>query len=196
MIEGKQARRFDYLLVVVSIIIGLALTHLLEGVGQIIQPRISVTVYWVHLVWVAVVFLACIVFWWAYWEYRDTEMTYFSYIVVLMGPILLFLLSDLLFPEPIDDLKTHFGNIHKPFFLLMFLYLLTAFLTALNIRKVPLRHGSNLFRFAGLTVATLGVFFHNDTFNNVLAALAIVLMISFIVQFHDSMSSSGSSQSR
>ena len=42
---------FDYLGVLISVILGLALTHLLLGTSRLIQERDSVKPYWVQLVW-------------------------------------------------------------------------------------------------------------------------------------------------
>jgi hypothetical protein len=44
---------FEYLSVFLSILLGLAVTHLVVGTVSIIQQRASTKVYWVHLLWVA-----------------------------------------------------------------------------------------------------------------------------------------------
>ena len=42
---------FDYFGVLISIILGLALTHLLRGLAKLIQMRHEVEPYWVQIVW-------------------------------------------------------------------------------------------------------------------------------------------------
>jgi hypothetical protein len=59
---------FEYVVAITSIIIGLAIAHLLQGLAQIIQHPGRRPVYWVHLVWVAYLFLNAVFWWW--WEYR------------------------------------------------------------------------------------------------------------------------------
>jgi hypothetical protein len=54
---------FEYLAVIVSVIIGLGLTRILEGVGGLLQARAQVQLYWVHLVFTAIVFLGHLLFW-------------------------------------------------------------------------------------------------------------------------------------
>ena len=43
---------FEYLDVLVSVVIGLAMTHLVLGVIRVIHSRKSTAVYWVHMLWV------------------------------------------------------------------------------------------------------------------------------------------------
>lgn len=43
--------RFDYFGVLISVIMGLALTHLLRGLGRLMQLRYQAQPYWVHIVW-------------------------------------------------------------------------------------------------------------------------------------------------
>ena len=42
---------FSYLSVLLSIILGLAITQLLQGVGRLLQERQRVRIYWPVLVW-------------------------------------------------------------------------------------------------------------------------------------------------
>ncbi len=47
---------FDYVMVLASVIIGLAVTHLLQGVGRVVKHPSEYRPYWIHLRWVIVVF--------------------------------------------------------------------------------------------------------------------------------------------
>ena len=42
---------FDYVMILASIVIGLALTHLMQGIVTLVTSKVRV--WWVHLVWVA-----------------------------------------------------------------------------------------------------------------------------------------------
>ncbi len=42
---------FDFFGVLISVIFGLALTHLLRGLGRLIQMRHETRLYWVRIVW-------------------------------------------------------------------------------------------------------------------------------------------------
>jgi len=49
---------FEYLSVLISIILGLGLTHLLSAVRELIQKRAQVRFYWLALIWAALIFMA------------------------------------------------------------------------------------------------------------------------------------------
>jgi hypothetical protein len=59
---------FEFLMVLVSIIIGLGITELLKGVGQMIRYRKSVRTYWVHSVLIVFVMIALLQQWWEIWD--------------------------------------------------------------------------------------------------------------------------------
>ncbi len=43
--------QFEYVAVLISIIVGLALTQILRGVGRMVTTKDGPRPYWVHLVW-------------------------------------------------------------------------------------------------------------------------------------------------
>ena len=59
---------FNYVMVLASVIVGLAVTHLLQGVAKMIQHPDRKQLYWVHLAWVALMFLNVLFVWW--WEFQ------------------------------------------------------------------------------------------------------------------------------
>lgn len=95
---------FEYIVVITSIIIGLAVTDLLKGVAQLIQHPGRRPVYWVHLLWVAYMFLTAVLWWW--WEYRYREIetwTFQLYFFVLVYAFVIYLACALLFPRDLAD---------------------------------------------------------------------------------------------
>ena len=91
---------FNYVMVLASVIIGLGIAHLLQGVGAIVQHPGREKTYWVHLLWVAAIFLRAI-FWWRF-EFRlstITEWTFALYLFVLAYAVLIYLWCALLFPR-------------------------------------------------------------------------------------------------
>lgn len=102
---------FNYVMVLASIIIGLAITHLLQGIARIVQHPGQARLYWVHLVWVASNFLGAIFWWW--WEFRLSEQiwTFQLYVFVLFYAFIIYLRCALLFPadlEGYDGFKGYF----------------------------------------------------------------------------------------
>ena len=83
--------QFEYVAVLVSIIVGLALTQILRGVGRMVTTRDGPRAYWVHLIWTLYFFLLIVMFWW--WEFRlgTVEWSLGLYIVVILYAICSFL---------------------------------------------------------------------------------------------------------
>lgn len=94
---------FEFLMVLVSIIVGLGIAEVLTGIARMIRCRASITNYWVHSVAVAVVFFALLQQWWEIWGLRVvSEWTFISLLMMLAGPVGLFLIAHLLFPHPME----------------------------------------------------------------------------------------------
>lgn len=94
---------FNYVMVLASVIIGLGITHLLQGVGGIVQHPGRQKLYWIHLLWVAAIFLRAIFWWW--FEFRlskTTEWTFTLYLFVLVYAFLIYLWCALLFPRDLE----------------------------------------------------------------------------------------------
>ena len=112
---------FEYLSVLVSIIVGLALTQLLSGVARLIQLRHRIRMHATTLLWIALLFLIDIEVWWVAFERRTTpQWTFFTFLLYLLIPIAVFLLSYLVLPEMGDedapDLRANFDNNRGWFF--------------------------------------------------------------------------------
>ena len=103
---------FEYVIVLISIVIGLAATHLMQGIADLIQNPRRVRIWWVHLVWVAYMFLS-IVFWW-WWEFQLQHIrtwTFAIYLFVIFYAFYLYLICAVLFPrnvEGFDGYKDYF----------------------------------------------------------------------------------------
>lgn len=118
---------FEYLSVVVSMILALGIARILSGLGQLILHR-SATTYWLHSLWVLFYLLIHIRIWWAYWDLRDAPPTdLVRFIFMLIGPAAAYLgayvLLDGSFPERADE---HFYRIRRPLFLINLVGVLSA----------------------------------------------------------------------
>ena len=92
--------QFEYLMVLVSIIMGLGITTLLAGTAELAKSRTR-KLYWVHLVWVLTLLVWHIGVWAQRWSMRVHSIWTFQDVwLFLFVPILLFTLSSLCFPNP------------------------------------------------------------------------------------------------
>jgi hypothetical protein len=98
---------FEFLLALYSIVAGLGVSLLVRSVGQMIEARDRVRLYWVHTSWLALVFVAHVVSWFALWRFAGhAPWTILQALLLLCVPILLYLISHLAVPE-LDDDRVH-----------------------------------------------------------------------------------------
>src|SRR4029453_6335057 len=57
---------FEYLSVLISIILALGMTRVLAGVGEMLQARSRHRIYWVHVIWIVNLFLYLVIAWWIF----------------------------------------------------------------------------------------------------------------------------------
>jgi len=114
---------FEYVFVLMSIIIGLALTHLLQGLANIVQHPGRDRIWWVHLLWVAWAFFFSIFWWWWQFRYYTIETwTLPLYLFVVGYAFLVYLIAAMLFPKDLvgyDGFKDYFLSRHRWFFSLL-----------------------------------------------------------------------------
>ena len=95
---------FEFLLALYAIVAGLGVSLLVRSVGQMIEARDRVRLYWVHTCWIALVFIGHVVSWFALWRYAGhAPWTILQALLLLCVPILLYLISHLAVPELEDD---------------------------------------------------------------------------------------------
>lgn len=95
---------FGYLSVLLSIIIGLGLTQVLSACGRLIRHRERVTVYWPPLLWAGLLILIYVQSWWSSFGLRSyVNWTFFSFFVVLLETVTLYMMAAVVLPEQLDE---------------------------------------------------------------------------------------------
>ena len=118
---------FEYVVVLTGVVIGLALTHLMQGVARIIEHPGSVRVWWVHLGWVAYMFMSAVFWWW--WEFRlrlITNWTFQLYTFVIAYAFFIYLICAILFPSsvaPFAGFRDYFMARRRWFFGMLIVWL-------------------------------------------------------------------------
>ena len=122
---------FSYLSVLLSVILGLAVTQILKGFRGLVLARAQVRIYWQVVAWAFLWLLACVQSWWAMFGMRVRQgWTFEEFAVVLLQTVLTYMVAGLIFPdlfgnEPID-LKANFYAHRRWFFLLALGVILTS----------------------------------------------------------------------
>jgi hypothetical protein len=95
---------FNYVMVFAGVIVGLAVTHLLQGVAKLIQHPDRQKLYWVHLLWVAVIFLNALLLWW--WEFQLASVPHWTfelYLFVIGFSVILYVICAVLMPDELGN---------------------------------------------------------------------------------------------
>ena len=95
--------KVSLLLTLYSIVAGLGISRLVQGVTAMIQVRSNLRFYWIHTAWIMIIFMAHIVSWFALMRFATgAHWTVFNAMLALFMPIVLYVVSDLVVP-PLGD---------------------------------------------------------------------------------------------
>jgi hypothetical protein len=112
--------QFNYLAVLISIVLGLGITQLLSGFGRWLEQRADFRAYAPSIIWAGVLLVVHVQTWWSMFGLREHKgWTFIQFSAVLMQPILLFLLATLVLPSataPEQDLRTNYFKQQAWFF--------------------------------------------------------------------------------
>ena len=112
---------FEFVTVLISIILGLGITQIMSGVADLIHQWEKAKLYWPHMLWVILVFVLHVQQWWLTYELRViTSWRLPFFLFEVLYPINLFILARILFPatgeETAYNLKTYYFQNYRKFF--------------------------------------------------------------------------------
>ena len=115
---------FEFVAVLFSVIVGLAISHLLSAASELIEIHSRVKRYWVNTVWLITIFIWDIFTWWGMWELNKLEYwDYPSFFLVVVNLSGIYFMTTLVLPQPVEegkiDLKKHYFSIHRIFFIII-----------------------------------------------------------------------------
>ncbi|MBV9673153.1 MAG: hypothetical protein JO076_10065 [Verrucomicrobia bacterium] len=104
---------FTYITVLLSIVLGLAITQVLLGFRGLILTRAKVKLYTPTLIWAVIALLVPIQAWWADFTMRQhPNWTFLALLVILLQAISIYMVAALVLPdisgEKFVDLREHF----------------------------------------------------------------------------------------
>ncbi|HWD28330.1 MAG TPA: hypothetical protein VG387_14260 [Rhizomicrobium sp.] len=108
---------FDYVAVLISIVLGLGITNVLTGLAGIVRARDRVTMFAPTVILLVDVFVIHVQMWWSMFGLREVRHWNFaSFLAVLMQPVLIYMVSAFLVPAipekgPVD-LKAQYFREH------------------------------------------------------------------------------------
>jgi hypothetical protein len=122
--EREGMNQTDILLTLYSIVAGLGISKLMQGLATMIEARGRIRFYWIHSAWLFIVMAAHIVTIFALIRFsKGAHWTVFNSMLTLCIPLLLYLVSDLIVPtfgaDEQIDLREYFFRNRRWFYSLM-----------------------------------------------------------------------------
>ncbi len=179
---------FNYLAVLISIILGLGMTQLLSGLGRWIEGRAQSGFYAPTLVWVIVLLLLHVQTWWTLYGLRLHQgWSFLQFAVVLLQPTVLFLLTVLALPSAgsaIVDPRTNYYAQRHWFFGFLILLLLVSVARDLAMTGELPAPGNLAFHATVLLIALVGMASARESHHRAMAVLVAALVLGYIGLLH------------
>ena len=174
---------FEFLSVLVSIVIGLGVTHLLRGLSRAYHFRNVNKMDAVHVAWTGTVFFALVLNWWVFLLWRDFDAwTFTTFFVVVLWTTSLYLLAPALYPhresQDIDYRLSFVAN--RTWFLSIWAVMCVLDLVVTTIRDQALPETYYFLFVAHLgAIALLGIFIRNRKYDLFAAWYILLAMASW-----------------
>jgi hypothetical protein len=177
---------FEFLSVLISVVVGLGVAHLLTGIGQLIHRSETARLSAAHLIWTFWVFLFLVVYWWTvvfgYQDWQNWNIVVFLF--VLMYGVLIFLMAVILFPPNLPepwDLRAHFIGKRRWFFGIFALLVLTE-LTDTGLKNHFDEFSIPYFILMGswILLAILGWFTSGHRTQGLIAGYCLISLLSWV----------------
>lgn len=177
---------FEYLGVLISVIMGLGITHLATGASKLIQNRKTARLYIPHALWTLNVLVYILLVWWGmFWWSNHTDWHAYEYLFITAYAIVLFLLAALLYPWDLRrniDVRVYFFENKRWFFGTLFAAWLidlpeTVLKSESGLRGLPEEY--HLFLGLHLAMAATGYFARNRVVHLLLPVLWLALMMYY-----------------
>ena len=182
---------FEYVTVLISIILGLGITLVLTGIAEIIKRWKSTKHFWPYQIWIALAFILHLQEWWTTYEFKTvTSWTLPAFLFVVLYPILLFILANLLFPTEwkngIDFKAFYFDNYLKFFTCLI---LLAGLSVLQNVLLSSYTLQDQALQFSILIIFSIMLIWQtkNVIVHTVLASLMLIAMLLSLFLTQDSL---------
>lgn len=176
---------FSYLLVLVSIVVGLALTHLLAGLAAMVRARTRISVYWPIVAQMTLLFLLQVQMWWAFFGLRTVGRWSFpEFLVVLMQAVLVYLATAILVPDMHDagqiDLRECYYREARWYFTALFLAVMDSLAKNLVLTG-RFQNGTDLgAHLAFISLCVAGIATRREWVHQTIAVVALLVFASYI----------------
>jgi len=177
---------FSYLSVLLSIILGLAITQILQGFRDLMQARSRLRLYWPSLLWAITLLVICVQEWWAMFDWRDYKpWTFGGFSMMLAQTVATYLAAALVLPdvrgdEPID-LRAYFYANHRWLFATIALVVVVSMAKEVVLSgHLPARPLDSIAQVVFIVFSVIGAVTARERYHKLFAPLGMILFAAYI----------------
>jgi len=176
---------FSYLSVLLSIIIGLAMTQVLMGYRGLLLSRSRVKLYAPTLVWSGLILVFAVQSWWASFGLSDDEAwTFLDFGLVLLQTALLYMTAGVVLPDippgETVDLREHYYREAPAFFAFIVAMLAVSLLKDVALEGELPERSNVIFHLAFGALSVAAIFVRRPIFHQALAVVATLGTVTYI----------------
>jgi hypothetical protein len=176
---------FSYLSVLLSIVLGLALTQVLQGYRSILLAKRRIRHSATVLIWSGLLIAIVAEAWWASFSLRDrAHWDFLSFVIILAQMGLIYMGAAVVFPDvPQEggiDLAEHWDRHRKPFFGFLLAMLAASLLKSIALDDRLPRTADLLFHFLLAAIAFVGLLVASRRIQLVLACVSAALFFTYV----------------
>ena len=178
---------FEYLGVLLSVVVGLGVTHLLAGLSKTIHHRNTVRISWIHTLWTFNVLIYIVIIWWGmFWWSGLQDWPFFNFLLLILYAVILFLAASLLYPWDLPndfDFDAHFFETRPWFFAVLtagwIIDIPETFLKSVgSLRDLPAAYlGLAL---TNIALSLLGALWSNRTYHKIFAVIWPIYTLGYL----------------
>ncbi len=180
---------FEYVTVLISIILGLGIAEILTRIARLIQKRKKVILYWPHMLWIIFILFLHIQEWWLMYELKNYQPWRLPvFLFIMLYPVNLFVLAKLIFPDTsrgkaIDLKAFYFANYPEIFLLLVASALLSI---TYNLLILNLKFSDQVLQIllvTSFTVVILKKYPHEWLHKSLSLAVTVIMLATIIFEW-------------
>ncbi len=179
---------FEYVSVLVSIVLALGIAHILGGLSSIARSWDRVRLYPVQLVWSIWLLVVHVQIWWAYWDHSGVaDWNFFRFSSMLILPSIAYLAARLIMPDVMRDeaydLEKYFYAVRVAFFTTISLFWAVAVIWRKMAFGDVILHPRRIPQAFLVVLALSGALVASRTWQVWLVVLAMIVWLVLIVVF-------------
>lgn len=129
---GNQISAFEYVSILVSIILGLGITQILSSFSDLLYRHKKIKFYWPHSIWIVFVLFLHIQDWFVTYQLKDKTLWRLPELMfVLLYPITLFTAAKMMMPTNDDEERHNMKTFYQSQFPMIFIIISVSILLSI-----------------------------------------------------------------